>query len=79
MFVLGHRIGLLLSRATAAHCAAATGAKAYLEGSLSWTLGGACGFRSGSAVMAPIKVTAGPVRPDPRPLPIYLSKAFRAA
>lgn len=79
MFVLGHRTALLLSRAAAVQCAATAGAKAYLEGGLERTLGGACGFRSGSAAMAPIKVTAAPVRPDPRPLPIYLSKALRAA
>ncbi|KAF6334012.1 peroxiredoxin 5 [Rhinolophus ferrumequinum] len=56
MYVLGHRTGSLLARAAAVQCAAAAGARAYLEGGLEWTRGRVRCFRSAAAAMARIKV-----------------------
>ncbi|KAF6334010.1 peroxiredoxin 5 [Rhinolophus ferrumequinum] len=55
MYVLGHRTGSLLARAAAVQCAAAAGARAYLEGGLEWTRGRVRCFRSAAAAMARIK------------------------
>lgn len=64
--VLGCRPGSVVSRATIVEGSSTTaaGARGCLEGILEWTFGGVRGFRSAAVAMAPIKVTAGPARPD---------------
>lgn len=72
MCILGRLSGSVLARAVAVRGAAAAGGGGRSEG-LAWTLGGARGFRSAAVAMAPIKVTAGPVRPGLTPLPLAAS------
>lgn len=78
--VLGCRPGSVVSRATIVEGASTTaaGTRGCLEGILEWTFGGVRGFRSAAVAMAPIKVTAGPARPDffAYPTPLISARLF---
>lgn len=63
MCILGRLSGSILARAVAVRGAAAAGGGGCVEEGLEGTLRRARGFRSAAVAMAPIKVTAGPVRP----------------